>query len=212
MKCIIELHFLPCLAWFSAISRYDSIILEKQEHYAKQSFRNRCHINTAHGEERLIIPVLSSHGKSKITEVRIDYSQKWLNRHWRTIESAYRNAPYYEHYADVLHQSIFRKHTFLYDLNLELLTICLQWLKFDVNLLESSAYVNEPEPGITDLRNLIQAKKSTPENKFYKAVPYPQVFGKHFVKNLSLVDLLFCEGPHALSIIKSSAGTSEQLK
>src|SRR6478752_7094271 len=140
MNALIELQYLPSIAYFAALQGAEKIILEKNENFIKQSFRNRCHILTAQGVERLVIPLTSKSGKVLITEVRIDYSQKWLNNHWRTIESAYRSSPFFEFYADDLHTILFRQHTFLYDLNVELLTICLKWLKWNVTLQESMSY------------------------------------------------------------------------
>jgi hypothetical protein len=91
-----------------------------------------------------LVPLTSKHGKVLITDIRIDYSQKWLNNHWRTIESAYRNAPFFEHYADQVQKVLQKGHTFLYDLNMELLTICLKWLKSDISIEESITYEKIP--------------------------------------------------------------------
>jgi hypothetical protein len=95
MHALIDLHYLPSVAYFAALHGTEKIILEKKEHFEKQSFRNRCHILTAQGVERLVIPLTSKSGKVLITDVRIDYTQKWLNNHWRTLESAYRSSPFF---------------------------------------------------------------------------------------------------------------------
>ena len=160
---------------------------------------------TAQGVDRLVIPLTSKHGKVFITDVRIDYTQKWLNNHWRTIESAYRSSPFFEFYADELNKSLFRHHTFLYDLNVELLTICLKWLKFDVTLLESMLYEKIPPDGVIDMRNVIHAKKPEQYTRHFQAIPYPQVFGNKFAEGLSLIDLVFCEGPNSRKVVASSA-------
>ncbi|HEU5289727.1 MAG TPA: WbqC family protein, partial [Cyclobacteriaceae bacterium] len=130
MAILIDLHYLPSIPYFTVLSSAEKIIIEKNEHFEKQSYRNRCHILTSQGVERLIVPLTSRSGKVLITEVRLDYSQKWLNNHWRAIESAYRSSPFFEYYADDLHTILFKKNVFLYDLNFELLTICLKWLKW----------------------------------------------------------------------------------
>ncbi len=190
-----------------AISRYESIVIEKYEHYEKQSYRNRCHINTSQGLDKLIIPVThkaGNAGKTIICDIKIDYTQKWLNNHWRAIESAYRKAPYWEHYADELHQQLYKRHEHLYTLNFNLLTICLKWLRLPLTLKETMAYEKNPPPGLIDMRNVIHAKKTELINKIGTPVPYHQVFGKHFVKNLSVIDLVLCEGPNARNIILAS--------
>lgn len=212
MKCLIDLHYLPSLEYFSSILRFDIVRIEKHEHFIKQNYRNRCCINTANGVSRLTIPLTAKSGKPRITDIKIDYSQKWLNNHWRAIESAYRNAPFFEHYQSDLHQSLFRKHTFLYDLNFELLTTCLNWLKSELRIEETLLYETVPESGIHDLRNTIQTKKSKNNTTFFNPVAYQQVFGKSFAENLSIIDLIFCEGPNAGNIIRASTFPSEQIK
>ena len=205
MKALIELHYLPSIPYFAALHGASKIILEKKEHFEKQSFRNRCHILTAQGVERLVVPLTSKSGKVLISEVRIDYTQKWLNNHWRTIESAYRSSPFFEFYADDLHRILFKQHIFLYDLNVELLTICLKWLKWNVTIQESMAYEKIPAEGIIDMRNVIHAKRPEQHARYFHPAPYPQVFGNKFAAGLSIIDLVFCEGPNSPNVVASSA-------
>jgi hypothetical protein len=201
---LIELHFLPCIEYWCALQSFDEVIFEKNEHYVKQSYRNRCYINTANGKQALAVPLTEKHGKVIIKDIRIDYSKKWQNNHWRTIESAYRNSPFFEHYAGEIQQAIFKKNTFLFDLNTHLLSFCLQALKWDLKPSESVSYETIPQNGVTDYRSVINAKKSYSERRFYEPVTYYQIFGNRFVENLSVIDLLFCEGPQSSHIISRS--------
>lgn len=201
---LVEAHYLPCIAYFSAIISCNRIVVEKYEHYQKQSYRNRCYILGPHRTEVLIIPVTAKHGKPLVCDVRIDYSQKWLNNHWRTIRTAYGNAPYFEYYGFEIHDILFKRHTFLYDLNLELLKICLKWVKKDAELTESDKFQNETGAGVKDFRGVINPKKEDYCNRLYKSTEYQQVFGSKFVPNLSIVDLIFNEGPGAPGIVKAS--------
>jgi hypothetical protein len=203
-SALIELHYLPSLEYFCALRHFDEVIFEKHEHFVKQSYRNRCYINTASGIEMLSIPLTEKHGKVSIKDVKIDYSKKWQNNQWRTIESAYRNAPYFEHYGGEIQKAIYRNFNFLFDLNLHLLSFCLQSLKWNFPYSESVSYEQSPNKSYTDLRSVINAKKSYVERSFYKPVPYYQVFGNCFVENLSLLDSLFCEGPHTSLLISQS--------
>jgi hypothetical protein len=186
------------------LQAFDKIIIEKHEHFVKQSYRNRCYINTANGKELLTVPLTEKHGKVLIKDVKIDYSKKWQNNHWRTIESAYRNSPFFEHYAPEIHQAIFKNYPYLFDLNTHLLSFCLQSLKWNLKTSESVSYETIPQIESIDYRSLINAKKTYSERPFYEPVNYYQIFGNRFVENLSVIDLLFCEGPQSSHIIGRS--------
>lgn len=204
-KALIEIQYLPSIAYFSALFGCGGVILEKFEHYEKQTYRNRCYINTARGSVPLIIPVAARHGKPLTSEVRIDYSQKWLNNHWRSIQSAYGKAPFFEYFSPELHDELFKKHERLYDLNRGLLTLCLKWLKWTISVSESKQYEKVPAAGVVDLRSRINPGKPEMVQSFYRPAVYYQVFGNKFVENLSLIDLIFCEGPGADVIVRASS-------
>lgn len=201
---VSELHYLPSLAFFTAIRDASVLMAERWEHFEKQSYRNRCYINTPHGTTTMVIPLTGKHGKTRIHEVRIDYSQKWLNNHWRTICSAYGKAPFFEYYAHDLHEVLTRRHVFLYELNLELLTLCLRWLRCEIEIRETLSYQTEYPADIYDIRNRIHPKDTAYIKRIYKPVPYHQVFGNSFADNLSIVDLVFCCGPEASRILRES--------
>jgi hypothetical protein len=201
---LIELQYLPPISYFSLLQGVETLIVEKYEHYEKQTYRNRCYIKTAQGVEHLIVPLTGKHGKTLIKDVRIDHSQKWVNNHWRTIQSAYGNAPFFEFYQDDFHNILLKKHDFLFDLNLAALTLCLKCLKNNIQVVETSVYEKEPVAPVTDYRSVLNPKKEDSCNRFFKSVEYQQVFGSKFVKNLSIIDLIFCEGPGSLKIVQAS--------
>lgn len=204
LTLLIDLHYLPSLEYFCLVSQFEKVMLEKREHFVKQSYRNRCYINTAQGRETLIIPLTQKHGKTAVSDVLIDYSQKWQNNHWRTIESAYRKAPFFEHYADDLKKILYQEFNSLFQLNTALLSFCLKSLRMGTPLSESVTYEHPAPVTFFDARSLISAKKPYLERDIYQPATYYQVFGNRFVENLSVIDLLFCEGPGATSILLSS--------
>lgn len=198
---LIDLHFLPSLEYFCLLNDFQNIKLEKHEHYVKQSYRNRCFIKTTQGVEMLSVPLTGKHGKVSYGEVRIDYSTRWRDVFWRTVESAYRNSPFYEHYSDDLKKIIYSGTVFIFDLNLKILSFCLESLKWRKALSATVAYekiVNEP---FFDGRSLITTRNTYIVRGFYRSTPYYQVFGSSFDENLSVLDLLFCTGPEAGRII-----------
>lgn len=204
MTTLIEAHYLPSIAYFAALRQADEILLERYEHFTKQTYRNRCYINTAIGKSSLIVPITAKHGKAVITDVRLDYNQKWVNNHWRTIQSAYGKAPFFEYYVEDLYNLLFKKVTFLYELNYSLLSMCLKWLKWTKSINETKSYVPVTQTSILDLRSAISPKELEQSRQIYYPVKYNQVFGNTFVENLSLIDLIFCEGPEASKIVEAS--------
>jgi hypothetical protein len=204
LNLLIDLHYLPSLEYFTVLRQFQLVELEYHEHYVKQSYRNRCFINTAQGVQMLVVPVTDKSGKTLVKAVRVEDSVRWKNIHWRTIESAYRKAPYYEHYADDLKKILYQPHKFLFDLNFALLSFCLKSIRHKPDLAVSAFYQQTVVAGYTDVRSAIQAKIPYSSRKYYRPVPYYQIFGNQFVSNLSLVDLLFCAAPEAGSILVAS--------
>ena len=201
-RVLIEPHFLPSLEFFCAISPFDNIELEYYEHYVKQSYRNHAIINTANGPHKLVVPLVSKGNRTLMKDLLIDYSQNWQNNFWRTLESAYRKSPFYEHFANDLRDALFKKDSYLVDLNFNLLQMCFTWLKWRKEITTTTGY-NKTTTSC-DLRNVLLSKKPYSSRKFYKPVLYTQVFGSAFVGNVSIVDLIFCKGTEAGGIIEAS--------
>lgn len=188
---LFPLYYLPPLAWFSAVARHQAIQLDVASHYVKQHFFNRCLILTAQGSLALSIPVQRRGSKESLQEKRISNDTPWQRIHWRSIQTAYRNAPYFEHYAHYFAPHFEKRYEFLKDFNLELLAVCFRILKISPELdftTDFVAYENKPE----DFR--ARFDQNIPE--FYKAVPYTQTFGE-FVPNLSILDLIMNAGTRA---------------
>jgi hypothetical protein len=201
---LVESQYLPSVAFFASLYGASTLLVERHENYVKQSYRNRCQLVDAQGRRNLIIPVVHASGSVPITEVRIDYSQKWVNNHWRSLRSAYGKAPYFEYYADDLHDILYSKTPFLYDLNMRLLSMCLKALRFDTLVEETVSYMKTVENGVLDLRNAFDVKNPASLNGIFTPVPYAQVFGSTFVENTSIIDLIFCVGPDAARTVRNS--------
>ncbi len=201
---VLELHYLPTLEYFTALLHYGAVHLEGGETFQKQTGRNRCQILTAQGVDTLIVPVLEGRSHVPIREARIDYGQPWVNRHWRAIRTAYGKAPFFEHYGEGYEAVYQKKPAFLFDLNLELLTICLRQLRWNlpVTVTEHSEFIDAQE--FRDARGLIHPKRPVAERPFYRPVPYHQTFGEQFFPNLSILDLLFNLGPRATDLLRQS--------
>ena len=200
----IELHYLPSLTYFTALLPFDTVWLEAAEHYGKQSYRNRCYVLTANGIDRLTVPVRNGTHKQSIRDVRIDDHQAWPDRHWRCMVTAYSKAPFFEYYADELETVFRRKWVFLFDLNLELLTLCLKWLRWQNTLLTTKTFEIQVSSEILDAHGQIADRGNAQNGRFYGPVSYQQNFGNVFVPDLSILDLIFCQGTAATDVLKQS--------
>jgi hypothetical protein len=201
---VIDLQYLPQPAYFALLLSYDDLYIDKHEHFVKQTYRNRATVLGPNGINSLSVPVKSAGKKIPVRDVKIDHSQKWVNQHWRTIQAAYGRAPYFEYYADDFLDIYHKKHSYLFDLNEELLTQCLDFLQFDISPKTTTGYIDLSNEEINDFRSLISPKSKKPLPITYNQKSYPQVFGNKFAKELSIIDLIFCEGPQAGTLIAES--------
>ena len=207
---LTELYYLPSLAFFVHVQSFEQIVFEVQENYPKQTYRNRCYIRTANKVQALTIPVAKGRSrKVKLKDVRISYAERWQNNHWRAIKSAYGKSPFFDFFADDYHDILYTKYEFLVDLNITLLSKCLDLLKWhDKQVVLSESYMKNAESQYVDQRGLYDLKSSPPGAEWGSGTSYQQVFGKDFVPNLSVIDLLFCEGANANLIIRQSSPSS----
>jgi WbqC-like protein family len=200
---IIELQYLPQPIFFALLLSEKELRIDGYEHYVKQTYRNRCRILTTNGVDELSVPVVKGNKKTLAKDIKLDHPQKWLNKNWRALKTAYGKAPFFEYYEDDIMAVFQRKQVYLFDFNHELLTKCLDFLQFDIKLKFTDQYYDLKDEPQNDFRSKIKPKSNLNINIAYEQVTYQQVFGNEFVGNLSVLDLIFCEGPQAGEIIKS---------
>lgn len=204
MSVRIELQYLPSIDYFACLLKYGEVALEAQEHFVKQTYRNRCHILAANGIDTLIVPVIHSAPKIPIREVKIDYSQGWVRWHWGAIVAAYGKAPYFEYFGSDFERVYHKKPTFLFDLNWEFLTMCLKLLRVKPIIRLTEIYEEQLSAGQFDALSQIHPKNTAGHNIFSKLVVYQQNFEQTFVPNLSILDVLMCQGAEATRILKQA--------
>lgn len=201
---ILPLAYLGSIEWWQQALQPDSII-DVGEHYIKQSCRNRTEIATANGRMSLTANVVkgASIHKRALKDMRLDYSKRWQHQHLVALRSAYRSAPYYDHFADRIVPIIERPHTHLYDLSrgvAEAIVEAAYGAGSAQRLLRFSEEYIVATEGDIDLRGELFLG---PEPTLYLpssplSQPYYQVFSERrpFEPNCSLLDYLFCEGPN----------------
>ncbi|RUA09146.1 MAG: hypothetical protein DSY82_06315 [Flavobacteriia bacterium] len=200
MSLIVHPTYFSPVIQYVAMVNSDEVIFEKEDHYQKQTYRNRCYIYGANGKQILTVPVLHKRnsGHPKTRDIRIDNSFPWQVQHLKSIQTAYRSSPFFEYYEDDLIPVFKKKFKFLIDLNLETDQVISELLDLEIKKSFTETYIAE-YPEDQDYRSLVNAKTGTT----YDLKKYQQVFmGKHgFISNLSILDLLFNEGTNALGYL-----------
>lgn len=180
-----------------------SLLIEDSESYIKQSYRNRCRIYACDGILSLTVPVSVPEDDRCIRSVKIDYTKPWLQQHERALISAYRTSAFFEYYQDDIFAILDSRPETLFELNTRLTVRLLELLGIRCSVSFTGDYVRSCASGLLDLREAIHPKKAVPEIFRNRFRPYYQVFsGKFgFISGLSALDLLFNEGPDAVSYL-----------
>ena len=191
----LTIAYFPPIEYFALLARYSSVYMEACENYQKQSYRNRCRIYAAEGVQNLNFPIVHSGGSINIPirEVLVDWSTPWLAKTKRCIDTAYRSSPFFDYYRDSLYALLDTRPETLWDLDMGIIRYFMQKIGLNTKIVCTAEYADEhvdlhPKRPYSFLRDLGLER------------PYWHVFsGKcGFIPNLSVMDLLFNEGPGAI--------------
>lgn len=196
-RSIFPLAAFGSIHYFQSLLQSQGFLFEQFEHFPKQTIRNRYEIKSANGRTRLTIPVIKPSGsKTSTKDILISDKENWQQIHWRSLIGAYSAAPFFEHYKSDIEQLIFSKEKYLVDFNIKAISFFSDtWdLPIVPELTAEYNHLYENDYRNNEFENLEQENISA----------YIQVlFDKSdtFVTNLSLIDLLFCEGPMGRKIL-----------
>ncbi len=204
-KVILPFACLPNVEFLSWMMHSPEVLIEVHETFPKQTCRNRYAIMTASGPSIVTIPVKRPQGNhTSLNDIIIDLPSKWVNLHWRTIESAYNKSPFFLYYQDAFEKIYRNPPKKLIDLNRQFLDVILKYSGINNSYGFTSEYRKVYPDEITDMRQRIMPKKlSTFPFNIEKYNSYIQVFSEihPFTPNLSALDLLFNLGPESASYL-----------
>ena len=196
-KIMVPPYFGPISCWKQIIN--SNILWDVHQNYIKQTFRNRTFIHSANGLQILTVPVKHSKIKFSMLEAKIDNSIAWQKNHWRSIESAYSSSPFFEFYKDSLEKIYIKEYIYLTKFNFDLIKLILEWTEIEMKSELSKDYKIGYENSLDLRKNMENKKYSCSEN-----LKYRQVFSDKngFLNDLSIIDLIFNEGPNSISYLK----------
>ena len=234
---VLQPSYLPWLGYLEQVYRADIFVLYDEVQFDKHGWRNRNRIKTAQGEQWLTVPVLTK-GKNKPTnaQVQIDQLKNWAQTHLKAIQQNYQKSPFFEDYFPALSADLQMPWESLADLNEKLLTTLMEFLGFQRPIIRSStlprrrsAYQNNIDRLVEICQELEclkflegQAGKDYIDDQLftsqgveieYQAYEHPTYAQRYvkqagFVPYLSVIDLLFNEGPRSLSILTNDPQAS----
>lgn len=202
-KILLYPTYFPCIEQMAAIAQADSAVFEIQDNYQKQTYRNRAYI--AHSNGKLLLNVPIKHNKmgqrQKTKEVMVENDFPWQEQHWKSLQSAYRTSPFFEYYEDDLEPLFVQSVSGLLAHNLKIFQLLSELIGIETEISTTQKYEMHPE--IPDLRFLVNAKRVSS----FEAEPYTQVLEVNhgFLPNLSVLDLLFNQGPNAISYLEKAS-------
>ncbi len=193
MDCLIHPTYFPNIAHFVAMVKSDSVCFEVCDNYQKQSYRNRTEIYGANGKLALTVPVsYSQKNRQLYKDVKIANEDDWQLQHLKSLQSAYSMSPFFEFYIDDLMPLFGTKFHFILDLNLKCFEILQDSLQLELNVSESTVFEKDALNKI-DFRPLAKRNYQANNLEYYTQV-FTEKYG--FISNLSILDLLFNEGPN----------------
>ena len=217
--------YLPWLGLFHKIALADKFCIFDIAQYQNKDFNNRNRIKTNAGSIWLSVPVESKgHYEKSLKDIKI-VNNGWNRKHFKSIDLAYRKAPFYSKYIDQLEILLLGKpYTYLADLNISTLEFGLKSLGIDLPILTASNFAFEGVKSdlvldmcrklgannylfgtqgkdYADISSFIKSNVKPYFQEYIHPV-YPQLHGE-FEPYMSIIDLLFNVGDKSLSVVMS---------
>ncbi|WP_456440683.1 WbqC family protein [Psychroserpens sp.] len=201
MITLLHPTYFPSIAHFVAMIKAESLVFEISDNYQKQTYRNRSTIYGTNGRLDLNVPVhYSQNNRQLYKDVSISNIDNWQDLHLKSLESAYSASPFFEFYIDDLKPLFKVGYDNIMSFNFKCIEAIFECLQLPFEYETTRSFEKEPINTL-DARSLANSRKEIEQN----FESYAQVFDdKHgFLKNLSILDLLFNEGPNSIMYLES---------
>jgi len=223
--CILQPGYLPWLGFFEQFIFSEVFVFLDDVQYTKQDWRNRNRVrtNTEQGWTWLTVPVNIDEMRSKINEVKIDYTHNWIKKHLNIIRNNYQKTRYFEEVFSIVRENLEKRFAYLSDLNVSLVLSIADYLNVHrSNMRSSRLEIRERDrnlrlihicekAGITHFYDgekakdfldaaLFKAHGIEVEFQAYKHPTYKQCY-EPFISHLSVIDLLFGYGKESVRLI-----------
>jgi hypothetical protein len=217
--------YLPNVGFFKKIESCDIFVLFDDAQYAIRAWDNRNKIKTKDGGSSWItVPVISPY-KKNLNQVKISYDKNWQKTHKGLIKKNYLESPFFKDYWEDISDILDTHWDYLIDLNLKIINYVISSIGLKTKIVRSSemkitSQRSQRLLGICKNLNVdcyisgINGKEYLEKDIFdregiqvmyenFQHPVYKQING-NFIKNMSIIDLLFNEGENAKNIIINS--------
>ena len=184
---LLPLYILPTIGYVEKLISNLPFQMALGERYRKQTDRSRFQIAGPNNLQVLSLPIVHPGNYAAMAEVKLNNNENWQIKHWRSIETSYRKAPFFEYYAHHFEPLFQKKYGLLAEISIEAIYIIFKILKFEKRIV----------------LNFSNQRTISPINAEGK-IQYQQVFiERHgFIPDVSILDLIFNEGPNAMEFLK----------
>jgi hypothetical protein len=220
-------HYLPWLGYLDKLAKADLFVVMDDLQYEAQNFQNRQRVKINTGACWLTVPLLHGAQTDRICDKRIDNGatgkHAWQHRHWQTLETHYRRAPYFARYAEELRDIYSRPWTSLLELDMRMLDLARTWLGIKVPIVRASGLnlQGQKTDRIIDMCKKVGARAYLSGGggstsyldveqmgrsgigviwQHFEHPRYPQRYGG-FVSHLAFLDLIFNVGDAAHAVL-----------
>ena len=188
---LVQPEYLPKVNYFKDLMN-QSIGYKVNLKHDNSNFFDKSYLCNEDGFFFVKVPTVNKTRSQFQRDIKIDYRQNWINSHMQSLQSSYGKFPYYIFYIDYIMNILKLNHTFLIDLNYDLLSLFLDLLNFDKKLSKTSL-----DDSLRYKNKIIHSETSLPSIKNVKVMRNDFFLGKNFDYKISIVDLLFLKGPES---------------